>query len=39
LRPIFIAALAFGLVILAHFSLPLTMALVLPLSILLAARE
>jgi chromate transporter len=39
LRPIFIACLAFGLVILAHFSLPLTMGLVLPLSILLAARE
>jgi chromate transporter len=39
LRPVFIAGLAFGLVILTHFSLPLTMGLVLPLSILLAARE
>ena len=38
-RQILIAALTFGLVILAHFSLPLTMLLVLPLSIALAWRQ
>ncbi len=38
-RQIIIAALAFGLVILAHVSLPLTMLLVLPLSIALAWRQ
>jgi chromate transporter len=39
LRPVVIGALTFGLVILAHFSLPLTMLLVLPLSIALAWRQ
>jgi chromate transporter len=38
LRQIVIAALVFGLVILGHVSLPLTMLLVLPLSIALAWR-
>jgi chromate transporter len=34
-----VAALVFGMVILAHLSLPFTMLLVLPLSILLAWRQ
>jgi chromate transporter len=38
-RQVAIAMLTFGLVILAHFSLPLTMLLVLPLSIALAWRQ
>jgi chromate transporter len=38
-RQILVAALAFGLVILAHFSLPLTMLLVLPFSVALAWRQ
>ncbi len=38
-RQMVVAGLAFGLVILAHFSLPLTMLLVLPLSIALAWRQ
>jgi hypothetical protein len=39
IRQVAIAMLTFGLVILAHFSLPVTMLLVLPLSIVLAWRQ
>jgi hypothetical protein len=38
LRPILVIGLTLALVVLAHFSLPLTMLIVLPLSVLLAWR-